>query len=82
MEFGRRPDFGPKPVQVGEEREVTIEAVASKGDGIAKVEGFVIFVPNAKVGDKIKVKITDVKRTCAIAEKVGETGEAPEAPAV
>jgi predicted RNA-binding protein with TRAM domain len=72
MEFGRKADFGPKPVQVGDERDVTIEAVASKGDGIAKVEGFVIFVPNAKVGEKLKVRITEVKRTCAIAEKIGE----------
>ena len=40
MGFGRG-GFGndmPKPVKVGDELEVTIEAVAAKGDGIAKKE--------------------------------------------
>ena len=68
--FGGGRDVGPKPVSVGEELEVTIEAVASKGDGLAKKEGFVIFIPNVKVGEKVKIKITDVKRSCAIAELV------------
>ncbi|MFH1285895.1 MAG: TRAM domain-containing protein [Candidatus Micrarchaeota archaeon] len=76
---------GPKPVKVGEEVEVTIEAVASKGDGIAKKEGFVIFVPGAAVGEKIMIKITDVRGRYAMGEKAG-TGssaapEATEAPA-
>jgi len=72
MAFGRfdRGD-SPKPVKVGDEVETTIVGVASKGDGIAKIEGFVIFVPGASVGEKVKVKITEVRRTCAIAEKVG-----------
>ena len=34
----------PKPVKVGDEVEVKIEGTASKGDGIAKKDGFVIFV--------------------------------------
>ncbi|PIN78502.1 deoxyribonuclease, partial [Candidatus Woesearchaeota archaeon CG10_big_fil_rev_8_21_14_0_10_34_8] len=33
------------PVQVGEELDVTIEAVGEKGDGVAKKNGFVLFVP-------------------------------------
>ena len=78
--FGGGRGGGPKPVSVGEELEVTIEAVASKGDGIAKKEGFVIFVPGAKVGDKVKVKITEIRRSFAIAEKVGEGGGGESAP--
>lgn len=32
---------------------------SKRGDGIARVKGFVIFVPNTKPGgDKVKVKIT------------------------
>ena len=60
--------FLPKPVKVGDEVEVTVEAVASKGDGIAKKDGFVIFIKGAKEGDKVKVKITDVKARFAIGE--------------
>jgi 23S rRNA (uridine2552-2'-O)-methyltransferase len=60
--------FLQKPVKVGDEVEVTIEAVASKGDGIAKINGFVIFVKGAKQGDKLKVKITEVKARFGIGE--------------
>jgi predicted RNA-binding protein with TRAM domain len=58
----------PKPVKVGDEVEVKIEAVASKGDGIAKKDGFVIFVKGAKEGDTVKVRISDVKERFAIGE--------------
>jgi predicted RNA-binding protein with TRAM domain len=64
-------DFGAKPVKVGDELDVTIEAVAQKGDGIAKVQGFVIFVPGARQGETVKIRITDVRGRHAIAEKVG-----------
>ena len=57
-------------MKVGDEIDVTIEAVAAKGDGIAKKEGFVIFVPGAKQGETIKVRITDVKNRYAMGEKV------------
>jgi predicted RNA-binding protein with TRAM domain len=58
----------PKPVKVGDEVEVKIEAVASKGDGIAKKDGFVIFIKGAKEGDTVKVRISDVKERFAIGE--------------
>lgn len=75
MGFGRdRGNFGgndmPKPVKEGDELDVTIEAVAAKGDGIAKKEGFVIFVPGAQVGETVKVRITSVKPRCAVGERV------------
>lgn len=73
MGFGRGGFGGndmPKPVKVGDELDVTIEAVAAKGDGIAKKDGFVIFVPGTAVGDACKIRITAVKASCAIAEKI------------
>jgi predicted RNA-binding protein with TRAM domain len=60
--------FLPKPVKAGDEVEVTIDATAAKGDGIARKDGFVIFVKGAKQGDKIRVKITDVKARFAVGE--------------
>jgi predicted RNA-binding protein with TRAM domain len=60
----------PKPVKVGEEREVTIEEVSRRGDGIAKIQNFVIFIPGTKVGDKVKIKVTSVASSYATAEKV------------
>lgn len=58
------------PVEEGSEYDVTIDAQGTKGDGIAHMEGFVIFVPNARVGEKIRIRITALKRTFAIGEKV------------
>lgn len=56
------------PVKVGETYDVKIEDIAREGDGIARVGGFVIFVPNTKVGDEVNIKITKVLRKFAIAE--------------
>lgn len=58
-----------RPVEEGKEYEVTIDAKGAKGDGIAHVEGFVVFVAGGEVGQKVKVRITAVKRTFALAEK-------------
>ncbi|MCX8174980.1 MAG: TRAM domain-containing protein [Candidatus Micrarchaeota archaeon] len=70
MAFGRGGPDMPKPVKVGDELDVTIEAVAAKGDGIAKKDGFVIFVPGTAVGDKCRIRINTVKPSCAVAEKI------------
>ena len=73
MGFGRDRFGGsdaPKPVKVGDEIDVTIEAVAAKGDGIAKKDGFVIFVPGTAQGETCKIRITAVRSTSAVGEKV------------
>ena len=77
------PDLTP-PVKVGDELEVTIEAVGEKGDGIAKKEGFVLFVPNTKQGQRCKIRVTKVLRKVGFADVVAgsvqgpaETSEAP-----
>lgn len=70
--FDRRPNDLPKPLKVGEEYDVEIKEVGSKGDGIARVSNFVVFVNGAKMGEKLHIKITDVRDRFAIAEKAGE----------
>ena len=59
-----------RPVEEGREYEITIDAKGAKGDGIAHVEGFVVFVAGGIVGEKARVRITAVKRTFALGEKV------------
>lgn len=59
------------PVKVGDELEVTVEAVGAKGDGIAKKEGFVLFIPGVQKGDNVRIKITRVLRKVGFAEVVG-----------
>ncbi len=70
---GQRRTFAP--VQVGDEVDVKIEAVGEKGDGIAKIKGFVIFVANVKQGEDVKIRITKVLRKVGFGEVVsGSSG--------
>ncbi len=69
--FGPREDL-PKPVNVGEEYDVEISEVGSRGDGIARVKNFVVFVNGVKQGDKVRIKIKEVRDRFAIGEKAGE----------
>jgi predicted RNA-binding protein with TRAM domain len=72
---GRRADpaaSGP-PVEEGEVREVTIETLGDKGDGIAKIErGYVIIVPDAELGDEVTVEITSVRDNVSFASVITE----------
>ena len=63
---------GP-PVEEGEVREVTIETLGDKGDGIAKIErGYVIIVPDAELGDEVTVEITSVRDNVSFASIITE----------
>jgi len=67
---GARDFNAAKPVEVGKEYELEITEKGSKGDGIARVQGFVIFVSGGNPGDKVKVKITSVANRFALGEVV------------
>lgn len=73
--FRPRGGFGGSfaPVKVGDELDVKIEAVGEKGDGIAKKNGFVLFVPNTKEGQEVRIRVTKVLRKVGFAEVVGES---------
>jgi len=62
--------FAPKPVEVGKEYEVDVTEVSRQGDGIARVQGFVIFVKNGKPGQKLKVHVNQVGARFATATTV------------
>ncbi len=62
--------FFDPPVDQGKVYEVTIDAQGNKGDGIAHIESFVVFVKGAKAGEKLKIRITAVHRTFALGEVV------------
>jgi len=66
-----RPRYNmKKPVEVDKEYEAEIEDISRRGDGIAKIEGFIIFVPETKKGDHVKFKVTRVGSRFAIGELV------------
>ncbi|MCD1295723.1 23S rRNA (uridine(2552)-2'-O)-methyltransferase [Methanocella sp. CWC-04] len=64
--------FLTAPVKKGQVMEVVIEDVGKSGDGIARVEDFVIFVKDARKGQKAKIKIDDVKEKFAFAKVLSE----------
>ena len=68
--FGRKFGNFPKPVAVGEEYDVEITETGSRGDGIARIKNFVVFVPGSKKGDKKHIRIVNVSRKFAIGEIV------------
>ena len=63
-------DSDPKPVETGKEYDVQVTEISRKGDGIARIQGFVIFVKNGQVGQNVKVKVTQIGSTFATAEIV------------
>jgi predicted RNA-binding protein with TRAM domain len=67
-----RGSFGSstKPVEMGKEYDVEISEISQRGDGIARIQGFVIFVAGAKAGEKTKVRITSIGDRFAKAETV------------
>jgi len=58
------------PVNEGEEYDVKIEDTGRDGDGIARIDGFVIFVSGAKVGDEVKIRINTTRRNFGFADVV------------
>ena len=67
---GYSGSFKPCPVEMGGEYEVDITETSRQGEGIAKIQGFIIFVANAKLRDHLKIKITRIGRSTANAEIV------------
>jgi predicted RNA-binding protein with TRAM domain len=72
MSYERRRSYGggfkPCPVEMGKEYEVDITETSHQGEGIARIQGFVIFVANAKPRDHVKIKIMRIGRRAANAE--------------
>jgi len=75
-QYNKRRFEGEKPVKEGETYEIDVEATGAKGDGIGKVKGFVVIIPNAKPGQKVKVRIDAVRGKVAFGTMVGEAAAA------
>ena len=73
MDEDNVPSEPQPPVEAGEIRYVEIEDIGKQGDGIARVErGYVIIVPDADVGERVKVEVTEVKSNFAVGEIIEE----------
>jgi 23S rRNA (uracil1939-C5)-methyltransferase len=66
------------PLRVDEELELTIDSLAYGGNGVARTNGFVVFVRRGLPGDRVRARVTKVKRNHAeaLAVEVVEPGPA------
>jgi len=62
----------PKPVKIGDVINVEIKEVSRRGDGVARVNNFVVFVPGTKPGDRVSVRIERIGSTYAVGRVVEE----------
>ena len=60
----KRVSIAPK------EAELLIESLTNSGDGLGRLDERVVFVPHTMPGDKVKIKITQRKKTYALAEVI------------
>ena len=65
---GHGKGFKRCPVEMGKEYEVEITETSPQGEGIARIQGFVVRVTDAKPGDHVKIKITKIRAMTANAE--------------
>ena len=56
------------PVELGDELEVNITDICPNGDGMSKIQGYVIQVPKAKPRERVKIKINQVGEKAATGE--------------
>ena len=68
------------PVSKGDELELTIDSLAYGGNGVARLNGFVVFVRRGLPGDTVRATVTKVKR--GFAEATADEVVVPGAPRV
>lgn len=68
----------PRRPKKGEVVEVPLESLVYGGPALGRVEGFVVFVPHAAPGERVRARITKRKGSYAQAELLGMVEPAPE----
>ncbi len=66
------------PVSKNEELELTIDSLAYGGNGVARLNGFVVFVRRGLPGDTVRARVTKVKRGYAEATATEVLSPSPE----
>ena len=61
-----------KPVEAGKEYKVRVIDRSERGEGVARIEGFIVFIRGAKPGEEVKIRITSVGARAATGEIVME----------
>lgn len=62
--------FVPHPFAYHEEIELTIDALSNQGDGVGRVDGWVVFVPFTLPGERVRARIYRNEKNCSHADLV------------
>jgi 23S rRNA (uracil1939-C5)-methyltransferase len=68
----------PAPVAKNDELELTVDSLAYGGNGVARLNGFVVFVRRGLPGDTVRARVTKVKRGWAEATATEVLTPSPE----
>jgi tRNA/tmRNA/rRNA uracil-C5-methylase (TrmA/RlmC/RlmD family) len=68
----------PPALRVGQQCVLRIDDLAFGGDGVGRIENFVVFVPFVIVGETVEVELTEVKKNFARARLVRVVDASPE----
>ena len=60
------------PVAAGERLTVEVTDVGDEGDGVAEVDGYTVFVPDADAGETVAVTVAEVTPRFGFAERVDD----------
>src|ERR1044071_3959525 len=65
-------------VERGQELELTIDSLAVGGAGVARLDGYVVFVRDAIPGDRVRAVVTKRKKAYAEARTVALLASGPD----
>jgi 23S rRNA (uracil1939-C5)-methyltransferase len=71
------PPASTRPAR-GAELELTVDALAHGGNGVARLDGYVVFVAGAVPGDRVRATVTKAKRAYAEARAVEIVAPSPD----
>ncbi|MFQ5483291.1 MAG: TRAM domain-containing protein, partial [Nitrospinaceae bacterium] len=66
------------PVRTGDRLELTVERLNSSGDGIAKKEGYILFLPEALPGDQVRAEVVKTTPRFGVASVVERRRASPD----
>lgn len=66
------------PLKIGDQISLVIHDLAFGGEGVGRIEDFVVFVPFVAVGETVQAEVTEVKKSFARARLLQVTTPSPE----
>jgi len=73
-----RQETAESPVRPGQEIEIAVDGLGSGGEGVGRYEGLTVFIPGGAPGDRLRARVTEVKKNYARAALVAVEEPSPD----